>query len=133
MLETCIVMSLLIFCLVLLLMLHLVSFIDLTIAHGFGSRENSFVPRCFAYDPRSHHGDHPLRRHGFTAGGSFTRFEPRHFNGSRFPRRGSCRTHSIAEVLKTMKTSSGHMAKCWIPKFYLTNLSTERSTSSHPV
>jgi hypothetical protein len=31
------VMSLLIFRLVLLLMLHLVSFINLTIAHGFGS------------------------------------------------------------------------------------------------
>jgi hypothetical protein len=33
MLETHIVMSLLVFCLVLLLMLHLISFIDLTIAH----------------------------------------------------------------------------------------------------
>jgi hypothetical protein len=33
MLETHIVMSLLIFCLVLLLMIHLVSFMDLTIAH----------------------------------------------------------------------------------------------------
>jgi hypothetical protein len=33
MLETCIMMSLLIFCLVLLLVLHLVPFMDLTIAH----------------------------------------------------------------------------------------------------
>jgi hypothetical protein len=33
MLETCIVMSLLIFCLVLLLVLHLISIIDLTITH----------------------------------------------------------------------------------------------------
>jgi hypothetical protein len=33
MLETHIVMSLLIFCLILLLVLHLVSFVDLTIAH----------------------------------------------------------------------------------------------------
>jgi hypothetical protein len=32
-----------------------------------------------------------------------------------------------------MKTSSGRMVKCWIPKIYLTNLSTESSTFSRPV
>jgi hypothetical protein len=32
-----------------------------------------------------------------------------------------------------VKTSSGHMVKCLIPKFYLTNPSTEPSTSSCPV
>jgi hypothetical protein len=31
-----------------------------------------------------------------------------------------------------VKTSSGHMVKCWIPKIYLTNPSTEPSTFSHP-
>jgi hypothetical protein len=32
-----------------------------------------------------------------------------------------------------MKTSSGRMVKCWIPKFYLTNPNSEPSTSSRPV
>jgi hypothetical protein len=32
-----------------------------------------------------------------------------------------------------MKTSSSRMVKCWIPKIYLTNTSTEPSTFSHPV
>jgi hypothetical protein len=42
-------------------------------------------------------------------------------------------TQSNDEVQKTMKTSSGHMVKCWIPKIYLTYLSTESSTSSRPM
>jgi hypothetical protein len=29
------------------------------------------------------------------------------------------------------ETSSGRMVKCWIPKIYLTNPSTEPLTSSH--
>jgi hypothetical protein len=44
MLETCIVMSLLIFRLVVLLVLHLVSFIDLTIAHMVLVHER--IPLC---------------------------------------------------------------------------------------
>jgi hypothetical protein len=36
-------------------------------------------------------------------------------------------------VHRTMKTSSGRMVKCWIPKIYLTNHSTEPSTSSLPM
>jgi hypothetical protein len=32
-----------------------------------------------------------------------------------------------------VKTSSGRMVKCWIPKIYLTNPSTEPSTFSHPM
>jgi hypothetical protein len=32
-----------------------------------------------------------------------------------------------------VKTSSGRMVKCWISKIYLTNPSTESSTSSHPM
>jgi hypothetical protein len=40
-------------------------------------------------------------------------------------------THwSSGEVLKTIKTSSGCMVKCWIPKIYLTNPSIEPSTPS---
>jgi hypothetical protein len=37
------------------------------------------------------------------------------------------------EVQRTVKTSSGRMVKCWIPKIYLTNPSTEPSTFSRPV
>jgi hypothetical protein len=81
-------------------------------SYGFGSRENSFVPRCFGYDPRSHHGDHPPRRHGFPAGGSYTRFEPRHMDGPHFPHCGSHPARSNGEVKKTVKASSGHMVKC---------------------
>jgi hypothetical protein len=37
------------------------------------------------------------------------------------------------EVQRIVKTSSGRMVKCWIPKIYLTNPSTESSTFSHPM
>jgi hypothetical protein len=102
-------------------------------SYGFGSQENSFVPRRFGYGPRSHRGDHPPRRHGFPTGGSYTHFEPTHLDGPCFPYHGSHPARSNGEVQKTMKTSSGRMVKCWIPKFYLTNPSNEPSTSSHPV
>jgi hypothetical protein len=36
----------------------------------------------------------------------------------------------MGEVQKNVKTSSGRMVKCWIPKIYLTNPSTKSSTSS---
>jgi hypothetical protein len=36
-------------------------------------------------------------------------------------------------VRYNVKTSSGRMVKCWIPKIYLTNPSTEPSTLSHPM
>jgi hypothetical protein len=91
------------------------------------------VSRHVGYGPRSHRGDRPSCRHGFPAEGSYTRFEPRHLDGPHFPRHGSYPTRSNGEVQKTVKTSSGHMVKCWIPKFYLTNPSTEPSTSSHHV
>jgi hypothetical protein len=81
--ETHITMSFLIFhlplylalCLTLLLVLCLISLIDLTIAHDFGSRKNSFLPRRFGYGPRFHHGDHFLHRPSFPAIGSHTHFE----------------------------------------------------------
>jgi hypothetical protein len=91
------------------------------------------VPRRFGYGPCSHHGDRPLCRHAVPSRGSYTRFELRHLDNPHFLRHGSCPTHSNGEMQKTMKTYSGRMVKCWIPKFYLTNPSTEPSTSSHSV
>jgi hypothetical protein len=91
------------------------------------------VPRHFGYDPHSHRGDHFPRRHSFPAGGSYTYFEPRYLDGPCFPHRGSCPTGSNGEVQEIVKTFSGRMVKCWISKIYLTNPSTESSTSSHPM
>jgi hypothetical protein len=102
-------------------------------SYGFGPRENRFEPRCFVYGPRPHRGDRFPRRSGFSAGGSFPHFESRHLDGPRFSRRGSCPTRPSGEVQRTMKTSSGRMVKCWIPKIYLTNPSTEPSTISRPM
>jgi hypothetical protein len=101
--------------------------------YGFGSRENGFVPRRFGYGPHPPRGDRPSRRHGFPVAGSYTHLESRNLDGPRFPHRGSCPTHSNGEIQKTVKTFSGHMVKCWILKFYLTNPSTEPSTSSRPM
>jgi hypothetical protein len=101
-------------------------------SYGFGSRENRFEPRCFGYDQRPHRGDHFPRMPIFPAGGSHTHFEPRHLNGPCLTRRGSRLTQSSGEVLKTVKTSSGRMINCWIPKIYLSNPSTEPSTFSRP-
>jgi hypothetical protein len=53
--------------------------------------------------------------------------------GPCFPRRDSRPTRPSGEVQRTMKTSSGLMVKCWIPKIYLTNPSTEPSTFSRPM
>jgi hypothetical protein len=54
-------------------------------SYGFGSQENSFVPRCFGCGPHPHRCDHFPRRPGFPAGGSYTRLEPKHLDGPRFP------------------------------------------------
>jgi hypothetical protein len=109
-------------------------------AHGpnhrsyvFGPRENRFEPRRFGYGPRPHCGDRFLCRPGFLTGGSFPHFESRHLDGSRFPHRGSCPTRPSGEVQRTVKTSSGRMVKCWIPKIYLTKSNTEPLTFSHPM
>jgi hypothetical protein len=91
------------------------------------------VPRRFGYCPCPHRGDRFPRRPGFPAGGSYTHFEPRHLDGPCFPCRGSHPTRSNGDVLKTVKIFSGRMVKCYIPKIYLTNPSTEPSTSSHPM
>jgi hypothetical protein len=102
-------------------------------SYGFGSREYRLEPRRFGYGPRPHCGDRFSRRPGFPAGGSHTHFEPRHLNDPYFLRRGSHPTWSSDVVQKTVKTSSDHMVKCWIYKIYLTNPSTEPSTSSHSI
>jgi hypothetical protein len=54
-------------------------------SYSFGSRENSFVPERFGYDPRSHCGDRVPHRHGFPARGSYTHFKPRHLDDPHFP------------------------------------------------
>jgi hypothetical protein len=102
-------------------------------SYCFGPRENRFEPRRFGYSPRPHRSDHFLRRPGFPAGGSFPHFELRHLDGPRFLHCGSCPTRPNGEVQRTVKTSSGRMVKCWIPKIYLTNRSTELLTFSRPM
>jgi hypothetical protein len=51
----------------------------------------------------------------------------------RFIHCGSRPTQPNGEVHRTVKTFSGRMVKCWIPKIFLTNPSTEPSTFSHPM
>jgi hypothetical protein len=91
------------------------------------------VPRRFGYGPRPHRGDRFPRRPSFPAGGAHTHFEPRHLDDPRFLCHSSCPTRPNGELEKIVKTPSGRMAKCWIPKIYLTNLSTEPSTPSRPM
>jgi hypothetical protein len=102
-------------------------------SYGFGPRENHFEPRRFGYGPRPHRGDRFPHRPGFPAGGSFPHFEPRHLDGPRFLRCGSRPTQPSGEVQRIAKTSFGRMVKCWIPKIYLTDPSTEPSTLSRPM
>jgi hypothetical protein len=91
------------------------------------------VPRRLGYGPRPHRGDHLSRRPNFPAGWSYTHFEARHLDGPRFLCHSSHPTGSKTMVRKTVKTSSGDMLRCWIPKIYLTNPSSGPSTSSRPV
>jgi hypothetical protein len=89
------------------------------------------VPRHFGYGAYPHHGDHFSCSPGFFAGGSLTHLEPRHLHSPCFTHHGSCPTQPNGKVKRNVKTSSGHMVKCWIPDIYLTNPSTMPSTSSH--
>jgi hypothetical protein len=57
-------------------------------SYDFDSRENNFVPISFGYDPRPHCGDYFPHRPGFSAGGSYTRLEPRHLDDPHFPHHG---------------------------------------------
>jgi hypothetical protein len=56
------------------------------------------VPRRFGYDLCLHHSDRFSRRHGFSAGESYTRFEPSHLDDSRFLDHDSHPTGSNGEV-----------------------------------
>jgi hypothetical protein len=80
-------------------------------SYGFGSRESGLVPRRFGVNPRSHRAVSPSRRHGFPARGVYCHFEPSHFDGPRFPRRGSYLTYSNGKVQRIVKTFLGHMVK----------------------
>jgi hypothetical protein len=70
------------------------------------------VSRRLGYDPHPHRGDRFPRRPSFPAGGSYTHFEPRHFDSPCFAHHGSHPTRSNGKVLKTVKTSSGRIVKC---------------------
>jgi hypothetical protein len=139
--ETYIVMSFLIFrlalslafCLTLLLVLCLSLLMDLTIAHMVLVQENHLEPRRFGYGPRTHRGDRFPCWPIFPAGGFYNYLEPRHLDGPHFPHHGSRPTQPSGQVQRTVKTSSGRMVRCWIPKIYLTNPSTKSSTFSCPV
>jgi hypothetical protein len=102
-------------------------------SYSFSPRENRFEPRRFGYGSRPHRGDRFSRRPGFPAGWSFTHLEPRHLDDPRFSRRGSHPTRPNGELERIVKSSSGRMLKCWIPKIYLTHPSTEPSTPSRPM
>jgi hypothetical protein len=102
-------------------------------SYGFGARENHFEPRRFGYGSPPHRGDRFPRRPSFPTGGAHTHLEPRHLDGPRFPCHGSCSTQPNGELERIVKTSSGRMVKCWIPKIYLTNPSMEPSTPSRPM
>jgi hypothetical protein len=71
-------------------------------SYGFGPRENRFEPRRFGYGPRPYHGDRFPCRPGFSAGGSFPHFEPRHMDGPHFPHHGSHPTRPSSEVQRTV-------------------------------
>jgi hypothetical protein len=130
-LETHIMMSLLIFRLTSHLVLSHFPHGPNHRSYGFGSRESGLVPRRFGVDPCSHHGVHPRCRNGILSRDVYSHFEPNRFDSPRFPHSGSCPTRSNGEVQRIMKTSLGCMVKCWIPKIFLTNPSTEPSTFSH--
>jgi hypothetical protein len=93
-------MSLLIFYLILLLVLRLISFMDLTIAHMVLVHKR--IALCLDALVTAHVLIvvivPPPPRHGFPTGGSYTRFEPRHLDGPHFPHCGSRPAHSNGEV-----------------------------------
>jgi hypothetical protein len=91
------------------------------------------MPRRFGYGPCPYRGERFPCRPSFPARGSHTRFDPRHLDGPHFSHCGSRPTRRNGEVQRTVKTSSDLMVKCWIPKIYLTNPSTEPLTSSRPI
>jgi hypothetical protein len=67
--------------------------------------------RRFGYGSHPHRDDRFLCRPNFLARESYTHFEPRHLNGPGFSHHGSRLIGSNGEVLKTVKTSFGHIVK----------------------
>jgi hypothetical protein len=113
MLETSIMMSLLIFRLAFLLVLHLIFLMDLTIAHMVLVHER--VVLCLDTLVTAHAlivVFIPPRRQGFPSRGVYSHCEPSRFDGPCFPHRGSCPTLSNGVVQIIMKTSLGHVVKC---------------------
>jgi hypothetical protein len=99
-------------CLALLLVLHLSSFMDPTIAHMVLVHERTALSldalvtaHVLIVVTVSHVGL------VYPPGGSFPHFELRHLDGPRFLRHGSRPTQPSGEVQRTVKTSSGHMVK----------------------
>jgi hypothetical protein len=91
------------------------------------------VPRRFGYGPYPHCGDRFPHKPSFSARGSLTHPELRHLGGSHFSHHGSHPTRPNGEVQRTVKACSGRIFKCWIPKIYLIDPSTESSTFSRPM
>jgi hypothetical protein len=110
--ETHIMLSSSIFHFTFLLVLRLIFLMDIIIAHMVLVHESGIVPRRFYVNPRFHRGVRPMRRHGFSARGVYSHFEPSCFDGPCFPRCGSCPTRSNGEIQRIVKTSSGRMVKC---------------------
>jgi hypothetical protein len=132
MLETRIVMSLLIFHLVFLLVLCLIYFMNLTITHMVLVHKK--IALCLDVLVMAHVlivMIAPPHRHGFFTRGAYSHFEPSPFDGPHFPHHDSHPTRSNGEVQIIVKTSSGRMVKCWIPKIFLTKPNIESSTFSH--
>jgi hypothetical protein len=112
MLKTHIMMSLLIFRLTFLLVLHLIFLMYLTIAHMILVHESGLVTERFGVDPRSPRGVRPLCRHGFPARSIYSHFQSSRFDDPHFPHRGSSLTQSNGEVQMIVKTLSGRMIQC---------------------
>jgi hypothetical protein len=112
MLETYITMSLLILCLIFSRVPFHFSHGPNHHSYGFGSQEIGFLPGRFGVNPRFHRHVRPPCRHGFSAKGVYSHFEPNRFDGSRFPHHGSRPTRSTGKVQRIVKTSSGLMVKC---------------------
>jgi hypothetical protein len=119
MLKTHIMMSLLIFHLTFLLVLYLIFLMDLTIARMVLVHKR--VVLCLDALVSTHAlivVFVPPHRHGFPARGVYSHFEPSHSDSPRISHRGSHPTRSNGEVQRIVKTFSGRMVKCWIPKIF---------------
>ena len=100
-------------------------------SYGFDSQNRGFAQQRFGAPRFPHRGERHSRGFGFHTDDFYphnSRFESRRFDRPRFPHHGSRPMHSNDNVQRTVMTTTGHMVKCWIPKCFLTNPSTEPST-----